>query len=175
VEVQQSIEALVMEKAQQKVMEIERCESEAITKRRCVILDKVTLLEKGIKIPNPKQFMWTQTKHNYDKHVEWMENWKDIVEEEDWASKARLVPLFLMDWQAPMLDVMSEFFNTILIKGANIYFGHKDKVYVINKQLIVDVFGMCAKGYVEKPKGLINKSLVIQALQSCTLALALGE
>jgi len=27
-----------------------------------------------------------------------MENWKDIVEEEDWASKARLVPLFMMDW-----------------------------------------------------------------------------
>jgi hypothetical protein len=24
--------------------------------------------------------MWTQTKHNYDKHVEWMDNWKDIVE-----------------------------------------------------------------------------------------------
>jgi hypothetical protein len=40
--------------------------------------------------------MWTQTKHNYDKHVEQMENWKDIVEEEDWAFKAGLVPLFLM-------------------------------------------------------------------------------
>jgi len=26
-----------------------------------------------------------------------MENWKDIVEEKDWASKAKLVPLFLMD------------------------------------------------------------------------------
>jgi len=25
-----------------------------------------------------------------------MENWKDIVEEEIWASKIRLVPLFLM-------------------------------------------------------------------------------
>ncbi len=82
--------------AQQKVMEIERCESKAITKRRSVILDKVTLLEKGIKFLDLEQFMWTQTKHNYDKHVEWMENWKDIVEEEDWASKARLVPLFLM-------------------------------------------------------------------------------
>ncbi len=44
-------------------------------------------------------------------------------------------------------------FNTFLIKGANIYFGHKDKVYVINKQLIVDVFGMCAEGYVEELKG----------------------
>ncbi len=47
-------------------------------------------------------------------------------------------------------------------------------MYVINKQLIVDVFGMCVEGYVEEPKGLINKSLAIQALQSCTLALALA-
>ncbi len=161
-----------MAKAQQKVMEIERCELETIMKRRCAILDKVTILEKGIKIPDPERFIWTQTKHNYDKHVERMDNWKDIVEEEDWAFKARLVPLFLMDWQASMFDVMLEFLNTFLIKGADIYFGHKDKVYVINKQLIVDVFGMCAKGYVEESKGQINKSLIIQPLQSCTLALA---
>jgi hypothetical protein len=33
-----------------KGIEMERCESEAITKRRRVILDIVTLLEKGIKI-----------------------------------------------------------------------------------------------------------------------------
>jgi hypothetical protein len=69
-----------------------------------------------------------------------MENWKDIVEEEDWAFKARLVPLFLMDWHALMPNVMLEFFNTFFIKGADIYFGHKDKVYIINEQLIVDVF-----------------------------------
>jgi hypothetical protein len=37
-----------------------------------------------------------------------------------------------------MPNVMLEFFNTLLIKGAYIYFGHKDKVYVICKQLIVD-------------------------------------
>jgi len=37
-------------------------------------------------------------KQNYDRHVEWMENWKDIVEKEDWAFKVRFVPLFLMDW-----------------------------------------------------------------------------
>jgi hypothetical protein len=35
-----------------KGIEMERCELEAITKRRCVILDIVTLLEKGIKILN---------------------------------------------------------------------------------------------------------------------------
>ncbi len=77
--------------------------------------------------------MWTQTKHNYDKHVKWMENWKDIAQEEDQASKTRLVLLFLMDQQAPMLDVMLEILNTFLIKGIDIYFGHKDKIYVINK------------------------------------------
>ncbi len=52
-----------------------------------------------------------------------------------------------------MLNVMLEFMNTLLIKGENIYFGHKDKVYVINKQLIVDVFGVCVEGYVKKLKG----------------------
>jgi hypothetical protein len=31
-----------------------------------------------------------------------MENWKDIVEEEDWASKTGFVPLFLMGWEALM-------------------------------------------------------------------------
>jgi hypothetical protein len=58
-----------------------------------------------------------------------------------------------MGWEALMPNVMLEFFNTFLIKGANIYFGHKDKVYVINKQLIIDVFGVCAEGYVAEPKG----------------------
>jgi len=82
-----------------------------------------------------------------------MENWKNIVVEEYSASKARLVLLFLMGWEALVPDVMLEFFNTFLIKGTNIYFGHKDKVYIINKQLIVDVFGVCAKGYVKEPKG----------------------
>jgi hypothetical protein len=60
-----------------------------------------------------------------------------------------------------MPNVMLEFLNTFLIKGANIYFGHKDKVYVISKQLIVDVFGVCAKGYVEDLKGQVNKSLAV--------------
>jgi len=56
-------------------------------KRRCAIMDKATLLDKGIKIPNPKRFMWTLMKQNYDKHIKRMENWKDIVAEEEWASK----------------------------------------------------------------------------------------
>jgi len=37
-------------------------------------------------------------------------------------------------------------------------------MYVINKQLIIDVFGVCAKGYVEELKGQVSKSLVVQAL-----------
>ncbi len=48
-----------MLKAQQRLMEMEQCEVEATTKRRCAILDRATFLEKGIKIPNPERFMWT--------------------------------------------------------------------------------------------------------------------
>jgi hypothetical protein len=59
-----------------------------------------------------------------------------------------------MGWEALMSNVTLEFMNTFLIKGTYIYFGHKDKVYVINKQLIVDVFGVCAEGYVKEPKGI---------------------
>jgi len=82
-----------------------------------------------------------------------MENWKDISKEEDWAFKAGLVLLFLMDWHPPMPNIMLEFLNTFLIKGVDIYFGHKDKVYVFKKQLIVDVFKVCIERYGEKPKG----------------------
>ncbi len=64
-------------------------------------------------------------------------------------TKARFIPLFLMDLHALMLDVMLEFFNMFLIKGADIYFEQKDKVCVINKQLIVDVFRMRVDGYLE--------------------------
>jgi hypothetical protein len=58
-----------------------------------------------------------------------------------------------MDLQALMPDVMLEILNTLLIKGANIYFGHKDKVYVIRKQLIINAFGVCVEGYVKELKG----------------------
>ncbi len=129
------------------------CESNVATKIKPTIMDKTTLLEKVIRIPNPKRFMWIHTKQNYNRHVERMENWKDISEEKDWGFKAGLVPLFLMSWEALMLNVMLEFLNTFVIKGTNIYFGQKDKVYVINKELIVDVFGICIEGYVKDPKG----------------------
>jgi len=58
-----------------------------------------------------------------------------------------------MEWEVLMFDVKLELLNTFLIKGAYIYFGHKDKVYLISKQLIVDVFKVCAKGYIEESKG----------------------
>jgi len=54
-----------------------------------------------------------------------MENWKDIAKEKDWVSNFGLVPLFLTDWEASMLDVLLEFLNTFLIKGLDIYFGYK--------------------------------------------------
>jgi hypothetical protein len=75
-----------------------------------------------------------------------------------------------MEWEVLMHDVKLELLNTFLIKGADIYYGHKDKVYLINKQLIVDIFRMCAKRYVEEPKGQVSKSLAIHALQSYRLA-----
>jgi hypothetical protein len=57
-----------------------------------------------------------------------------------------------MDWHAPLPNIMLEFFNTFLIQGMNIYFGHKDKVHEISKQLIVEVFRVCVEGYVEELK-----------------------
>jgi len=59
----------------------------------------------------------------------------------------------MMIWETSMFNVMLEFLNTFVIKSTNIYFEHKDKGYVISKQLIIDVFGLCAEGYVEDLKG----------------------
>jgi hypothetical protein len=39
-------------------MEIERQKSKFVVMKGYAILDKTTLLEKGIKIPNLEQFMW---------------------------------------------------------------------------------------------------------------------
>ncbi len=100
---------------------MERHEAKVVVKRRHIILDRATLLEKGIKILNPKHFMWTQTKQNNDKHVEWMENQRDTTKGKNWASKAKLVPLFLMECEILIFDVKLELLNTFLIKGAEIY------------------------------------------------------
>jgi hypothetical protein len=40
-------------------MEIKSHESKVVKKKRHAILEITTLLEKGIKIPNPQRFMWT--------------------------------------------------------------------------------------------------------------------
>jgi hypothetical protein len=53
-----------------------------------------------------------------------------------------------MKWETLIPDIMLEFLNIFVINSKNIYFGYKNKVYAINKQLIVDVFGVCAEGYV---------------------------
>jgi len=160
-----------MAKTQQKAMEIKRRESKIVTKKRRVILDIATLLEKGIKTLDPEIFMWTHTKKNYDKHVEQMENWKDIVEKRlGFKSKACYVVfngLGSIDAQCHV--GISEH---ILDQGHKYLLAHKDKVYAISKQFIKDVFGICVEGYVEESKRQVSKSLVIQTLQSCRLALA---
>jgi hypothetical protein len=66
-----------------------------------------------------------------------------------------------MGWEALMFDVMLEFMNNFFIKCTNIYFGHKNKLYVINKKLVIDVFEVCVEGYVEESKGKVSKSLVV--------------
>jgi len=43
-------------------------------------------------------------------------------------------------------------------------------VYVINKQLTIDVFRVCVEGYVEELKGQVSKSLAVQTLHSYRLA-----
>jgi hypothetical protein len=40
-------------------MEMEQREVKIVVKRRRTILDKATLMDKGIKIPNLERFMWT--------------------------------------------------------------------------------------------------------------------
>jgi hypothetical protein len=53
--------------------------------------------------------------------------------------------------------IMLEFFNISIIQGTNVYFNYKNKVYAIYKQLIVNVFGVYAKRYVEDSKGKSTK------------------
>ncbi len=74
-------------------------------RRRATMLDRTTLLERGIHILDLDKFMWIQTKQKYDKHVDRLENWKDINEEEEWVNKTRLIILFFMKWEAPIFNV----------------------------------------------------------------------
>jgi hypothetical protein len=104
--------------------------------------------------------MWTQKNKTI---IGMLKEWKigRILVRKKTRLLKRLVPLFFMSWETPMPNFMLEFVNTFLIKGTYIYFGHKDKVYVISKQLIIDVFGVCAEGYVEDLKGQVSKSLAV--------------
>jgi len=43
-------------------MEMERCEVEIIANKKCAIMERTTLLEKGVKTLNLEQFMWTHMK-----------------------------------------------------------------------------------------------------------------
>ncbi len=160
--VQPSTTVQTSTKMQPGAMEIDMSALGATEVKRCItIMDKTIILDKGICILDLDRFMWIQMKWKYDKHVERMENWKDINEEEKWASKARLVTLFFMDLEASMPKIMQEFLNTFVIKGINIYFGYQDKVYVINKQLIINVFKVYVEGYVEDSKGQVNKTIAL--------------
>jgi hypothetical protein len=61
--------------------------------------------------------------------------------------------LLAIEWKEPNHDALVEFLNIFVNKGCEIYFGRRNIVYVISKQLIVDVFCVCQSGYVEDPKG----------------------
>jgi hypothetical protein len=56
-----------------------------------------------------------------------------------------------MKWEAPIPNIMLEFLSNFVIKITSIYFDYKDKMYVISKQLLIDVFRVYAKGYVKNP------------------------
>ncbi len=56
--VQPSIKVQTLTEAQLRVMEIKMRKLDVATKRRCTFMDKTTLLEKAIHIPNAKRFMW---------------------------------------------------------------------------------------------------------------------
>ncbi len=58
-EIQQSTEVQTMAEVRWKAMEIERHELKVVMKRRHAILDRITLLQKGIKILDLDWFMWT--------------------------------------------------------------------------------------------------------------------
>ncbi len=51
--VQQATKVQTMAKAQWRLMEMEQCEAKAVMKRRHTILEKASLLDKGIKILDP--------------------------------------------------------------------------------------------------------------------------
>jgi hypothetical protein len=70
--------------------------------------------------------------------------WKKMGEgKEAWINKVGLVTFLDIEWKEPDRGAIMEFFNTFVIKGYEIYFGKRNIMYVINKQILVDAFGIC--------------------------------
>jgi hypothetical protein len=87
--------------------------------------------------------LFTPTKQSYSKQVERIDMSKKMGEgEEAWASKACLVTLLDIEWKESNHGALMEFLKKIVIKGFEIYFGTEGIMYVINKKLMIDVFGV---------------------------------
>jgi hypothetical protein len=70
--------------------------------------------------------------------------WKKMGEgKEAWVNKVGLVTLLDIEWKELDHGTIMEIFNTFVIKGYEIYFGKKNIMHVINKQILVDAFGIC--------------------------------
>ncbi len=61
-------------------------------------------------------------------------------------------------------ESLVELLNIFVIKRVEIYFRTYDTMYVINKQMMVDVFSVCQARYIEDPKGQVNKLIVGELL-----------
>jgi hypothetical protein len=55
--------------------------------------------------------------------------------------------LLAIEWKEPNHDELVEFLNTFVRKGFEVYFGRRNIVYVISKQLIANAFGVYQNGY----------------------------
>jgi hypothetical protein len=119
------------------------------------IMDYNILEQRGIRIPNDRRLFFTPTKQSYSKQVERIEMWKKMGKgEETWASKACLITLLDIEWKELDHEALVELLNTFVIKGSEIYFGRRNIMYVINKQIIANAFGVHQSGYVcQRSKG----------------------
>lgn len=62
--------------------------------------------------------------------------------------------------KSPDHGSLVEFLNSFVIKGSKIFFEKEGIMYVISKQTMVHAFGVCQIGYIEDPKGQVNKLVV---------------
>lgn len=80
--------------------------------------------------------------------------------EEAWANKACLVRSLDIEWKQLNHGALVEFLNIFVINGFEIYFGKRGIMYVINKQIMTNAFGVCQSGYIKDSKGQMNKMVV---------------